>query len=71
MRMYLLQNFKYISVVQVLMYYENVLDMKIRGRPRQKVKSVYHCLIHGEMEQAKHFWKQFEQSMKEKYWIKI
>lgn len=68
---YLLNNYKYISAIQVLMYFERILYIKIQWRPRQKAKSAYHCLIHGEMEQAEHFRKQFEQSMKEKYWIKI
>jgi hypothetical protein len=31
------------------------------------VRSAYHCLINDEFEQAEHFWKQFEESMKEKY----
>lgn len=71
MRMYLVQNFKYLSSIQVLQYYERCLCMKIQWRPRAKVKSAYHCLIHGEYEEAEHFRKQFEESMKEKYKIHI
>lgn len=71
MWMYLLNNYKYISSVQVLQYYENVLHIKIEWRPRKKVRSAYHCLINDEFEQAEHFRKQFEEPMKERYWIKI
>lgn len=71
MRIYLLSNYNSLSSIQIIQRFERCLGFKIEGRARRKIKSAYHYLINRDYIQAEHFWKQFEQTMKEVYKIKI